>query len=66
METKIYKLEMDSQNVSASKSGYFLTKEEVEKVIQKWEKIVDRHTDDYYGITTFKVIEIGVGEDCFD
>jgi hypothetical protein len=39
METKIYKLEMDSQNVSASKSGYFLTKEEVEKVIQKWEKI---------------------------
>jgi len=67
METKnFYELVMSTQNPSADKRGYFETKEEVEKVIQKWEKIIERDENDYYGITTFEVNEIHLGEDYFD
>lgn len=63
----IYQLKMNTQNPSADKSGYFETKEEVEKVIKKWEGIIDRNgSEDYYGITTFDIVKINLGEEYFD
>lgn len=57
---------MTTQNPSADRSGYFETKEEAEKVAQKWEKIIDRDVVDFYGITTFDIKEVGTGEDYFN
>ena len=48
----IYKVEMVTDNPSENKTGFFSTKEKVEKEINRWKETTKKHPD-YYGDTKF-------------